>query len=79
MEMTKRAVKQALSIETDAELSRKFHPKISRWAVGQWPDDEPIPRGRQWELIARFPHIFEPGFAQEPDPDTDRIVPVESA
>ncbi len=58
MEMTKRAVKAALGIETDAELARQFTPVIGRWAVGQWPDDEPIPEGRQWQLRARFPDVF---------------------
>ncbi|MDC7805555.1 hypothetical protein PQS31_01750 [Luteimonas sp BLCC-B24] len=56
--MTKRAVKGALGIETDAELARQFTPPIGRWAVGQWPDDQPIPQGRQWELRAKFPEKF---------------------
>ena len=47
MDMTKREVKAALGIETDAELARQFSPPIGRWAVGQWPDDQPIPKARQ--------------------------------
>ena len=58
MEMTKTAVKSALGIETDAELARQFIPPIGRWAVGQWPDDKPIPESRQWQLRARFPDKF---------------------
>lgn len=58
MDMTKREVKAALGIETDAELARQFSPPIGRWAVGQWPDDQPIPKARQWELRARFPGVF---------------------
>lgn len=58
MEMTKRAVKLALNIETDAELARQFTPEIGRWAVGQWDDDKPIPTGRQWELRAKYPDKF---------------------
>ena len=58
MEMTKQAVKQALGIETDAELARQFTPVIGRWAVGQWADDKPIPLARQWELRAKFPGKF---------------------
>lgn len=58
MDMTKRAVKAALGIETDAELARQFTPPIGRWAVGQWADDKPIPPGRQWELRAKFPEVF---------------------
>jgi len=54
--MTKRAVKAALEIETDAELARVFG--IIRQAVNQWPDDAPIPERRQWELRARFPRKF---------------------
>ena len=58
MEMTKRTVKQALGIETDAELARQFTPEIGRWAVGQWDEDKPIPLGRQWELRAKYPDKF---------------------
>lgn len=58
MHMTKRAVKKALGIETDAALAREFSPPIGRWAVGQWPEDEPIPEARQWQLRARHPHVF---------------------
>jgi hypothetical protein len=57
MNMTKRSVKQHLGVESDAELARIFN--IGRWAVGQWPDDEPIPEARQWELKARFPRQFQ--------------------
>lgn len=57
MDMTKAAVKKALGFTTDAELSRFFG--ISRWAVGQWPENEPIPEGRQWELRARRPDVFK--------------------
>ena len=56
MDMTKRAVKEALGIETDAELARFFD--IGRWAVGQWPDDKPIPEGRQWQARALRPDLF---------------------
>ena len=59
MDMTKRAVKVALGIETDAELAREFSPPIGRWAVGQWADDKPIPKGRQWELRAKYPGKFQ--------------------
>ena len=60
MEMTKRQVKAALGIETDAELARQFSPPIGRWAVGQWPDDEPIPELRRLQLMVGFPDIFGP-------------------
>lgn len=56
MDMTKRNVKQALGVESDAELARIFD--IGRWAVGQWPDDEPIPTGRQWELRVKYPTLW---------------------
>ena len=59
MEMTKRNVKAALGLETDADLARVFTPEIGRWAVGQWPADEPIPVARQWELRAKFPDKFQ--------------------
>lgn len=56
MDMTKTEVKFALGLATDAELARFF--ETSRQAVDKWPDDEPIPKGRQWELRARRPDIF---------------------
>lgn len=62
MEMTKRAVKEALGIQTDAELARQFTGPdgraIGRWAVGQWPEDDPIPELRQLQLRAKHPDIF---------------------
>ena len=56
MNMTKREVKTALGIQTDADLARLFG--IGRWAVGQWPEDQPIPEGRQWQLRAKRPDLF---------------------
>lgn len=56
MDLTKRAIKGALGIDTDAELARFFG--IGRWAVGQWPEDEPIPEARQWQLRAKRPDLF---------------------
>ena len=58
MNMTKRLVKAALGIQTDAELARQFSPPIGRWAVGQWPDDELIPELRRHQLRAKYPRIF---------------------
>jgi hypothetical protein len=56
MDMTKRAVKVALDCRTDADLARFFD--IGRWAVGQWPDEAPIPDARQWQLRAKRPDLF---------------------
>ena len=60
MEMTKPQVKDALGIQTDAELARQFTPEIGRWAVGQWSDDKPIPAARQWQLHAKNPDKIPP-------------------
>lgn len=57
MKWTKREVKAALGLETDAELARMIEVK-SRWAVGQWPDDQPIPQARQWQLSLLRPDVF---------------------
>lgn len=56
MNITKRQAKHALGFTTDAELARFFG--IGRWAVGQWPDDRPIPKARAWMLAARHPDLF---------------------
>ena len=60
MEMTKREVKAALGLLTDAQLAREFVPNIGRWAVGQWPEDKPIPELRQYKLREKYPSVFGP-------------------
>lgn len=72
MNMTKREVKTALGKSTDVELAEVFH--IGRWAVGQWPDDAPIPPRRQWELRAKYPHLF-PVESDEKAAGTQRAKP----
>jgi len=62
MDMTKAAVKAALGFKTDAELARFY--ETTRQAVDKWPEDEPIPRARQWELRARRPELFPADPAQ---------------
>ena len=57
MNITKREAKELLDLETDAELARFFD--IGRWAVGQWAEDEPMPRGRTYELVAKRPELFK--------------------
>jgi hypothetical protein len=56
MDMSKTSVKRLLGFDSDAELARFFG--VSRGAVFHWPDDEPIPDSRQWELKARRPELF---------------------
>ncbi|WP_343182312.1 hypothetical protein [Stenotrophomonas maltophilia] len=56
--MTKASVKTLLGLESDAELARFFN--VSRGAVFHWPEEQPIPDSRQWELKARRPDLFAP-------------------
>ena len=56
MNITKNQAKERLGFTTDAELARFF--EIGRWAVGQWPDDEPIPELRQLQLQQRRPDLW---------------------
>jgi len=72
MDMTKARVKEVLRIETDAELARTFDPPIGRWAVGQWPENEPIPPARQWELRAKYPEKFPLDEPTEATPTAER-------
>lgn len=58
MDITKREAKSRLDLTTDAELARLFG--IGRWAVGQWPDDEPIPELRRLQLMQSHPEVFRP-------------------
>jgi hypothetical protein len=56
MNITKAQAKKLLEVETDADLARFF--EIGRWAVGQWPENEPMPELRQLQLRARRPDLF---------------------
>lgn len=56
MDMTKTIIKSALGLKTDAELARLLG--VTRKAVHHWEDHLPIPQGRQWQLIAMRPDLF---------------------
>lgn len=56
MDLTKQAVASALDLKTDADLARYFG--VTRSAVTQWGDDEPIPEKRQLQLQLRRPDLF---------------------
>jgi hypothetical protein len=56
MDMTKAQAKELLGFTTDTELAEFFH--VTKQAVGFWPDDKPMPEGRQWEIRARRPELF---------------------
>ncbi|MGE7137914.1 hypothetical protein ACQKIE_09835 [Luteibacter sp. NPDC031894] len=56
MDMTKRNVRQALGFRFDIELARFF--RVSKGAVSQWAEDEPIPEVRQWQAKAKRPDLF---------------------
>lgn len=56
MDMTKRAVKEALGIPRDTDLARFFG--TTKQAVSRWSEDEPIPEGRQWQVRAKRPDLF---------------------
>lgn len=55
--MTKNLVRAALGLETDAALADLLG--VTRAAVAQWPEDEPIPEKRQWQLRAIRPGLFD--------------------
>jgi len=54
--LTKKAVKTALGIRSDADLARFF--STTRQSVCKWREDEPIPVQRQWQLRALRPDLF---------------------
>ena len=55
MNITKRQVREAVG-KRDADVARFFG--ITPGAVAQWPDDEPLPEGRQWQARALRPDLF---------------------
>ena len=57
MNMTKREIREALGLPTDTALADFFG--VTKAAVSLWPDAEPIPSGRQWQLRALRPDLFE--------------------
>lgn len=56
MNMTKAQLRERLGL-TDSQLADLFG--ITRSAVCQWPDDEPIPLPRQWQLQVLRPELFK--------------------
>ena len=56
MIITKRVAKAVLGFTTDVELAGFF--ACTKQAVSAWPEDEPIPEGRQWQLRAKRPELF---------------------
>jgi DNA-binding transcriptional regulator YiaG len=56
MNITKAQARTALGFIRDVELAVFFG--ISRAAVSNWPEDKPLPDGRQWELRAKRPDLF---------------------
>lgn len=56
--ITKRELRTALRLETDAEVATFYG--ISASAVSQWAEDEPIPELRQLQAEVRRPELFTP-------------------
>jgi len=60
MNMTKREIRIALGFSMDKELAEFFG--VGKGAISAWPEDEPIPEGRQWQARAKRPDVIpEPG------------------
>ena len=60
MNMTKREIRTALGFSMDKELAEFFG--VGKGAVSAWPEDKPIPEGRQWQARAKRPDVI-------PEPD----------
>lgn len=56
MDMTKAQIRDRLDIN-DSQLAVLLG--VTRSAVAQWPDDEPIPQARQWQLQLLRPEAFK--------------------
>jgi DNA-binding transcriptional regulator YiaG len=57
-ELTKKAVRETLGVDTDSALAQVFN--VSRAAVAQWDEDKPIPPARQMWLRLHMPDKFPP-------------------
>ncbi|MBB3802020.1 transcriptional regulator with XRE-family HTH domain [Xanthomonas arboricola] len=58
MDMTKRAVREALGFTMDRQLAGFFG--VGKAAVSNWAEDEPLPEVRQWQAKALRPDVFGP-------------------
>lgn len=56
MNITKALAKSALGIQSDYALAKILD--CTRAAVGQWPEDEGLPKQRQQFLKAAYPDLF---------------------
>ncbi|RRU23605.1 hypothetical protein [Stenotrophomonas sp. 278] len=54
--ITKAMAKKALGFSQDTQLASFFG--TSKQAVGRWPEDDPLPDGRQWQARALRPDLF---------------------
>lgn len=54
--ITKREARNLLGFQLDKELAQFFG--LSKGAVSAWPEEQPIPDGRCWQLRALRPDLF---------------------
>jgi transcriptional regulator with XRE-family HTH domain len=55
-QLTKKRVREALGFTLDRELAEFFG--TTKQAVSRWPEDAPLPDGRQWQARALRPDVF---------------------
>lgn len=55
MNITKRMIREAVG-GRDVDVARFFG--VTRGAVAQWGEDDPLPEGRQWQARAKRPDLF---------------------
>jgi hypothetical protein len=61
--ISKRQARELLGFQFDKDLADFF--RVGKGAVSAWPEDAPLPEGRQWQLRALRPDLFpNPGAAQ---------------
>ncbi|MGV7193742.1 hypothetical protein [Xanthomonas axonopodis] len=58
-QLTKKMVRDALGFTLDRELADFFG--TTKQAVSRWPEEAPLPDGRQWQARALRPEAFGPG------------------
>jgi DNA-binding transcriptional regulator YiaG len=54
--ITKKILRDRLGIKTDADLAGYF--QITRAAIAQWGEDDPVPELRLFQAIKRNPSAF---------------------
>jgi hypothetical protein len=68
--ISKRQARELLGFQFDKDLADFFG--VGKGAVSAWPEDAPLPEGRQWQLRALRPDLWPATQATPPPQAADQ-------